>query len=172
MYSSNDKLIDEVKQRLLSVKKNRPMSNYLEGGVRYVEVRRLSTLMQRKGSESKRTTIRKKTNINYLNEDKINLRLVPVMKSAKAIFRFSKNDDNNKIDTNKVLKTEINDINNSRNKLFFNISKKYSSNIYMKTISNILSTSNSFGKIKTFSRKNIFFLLFKKGKKGIKYLEF
>ena len=165
MYSSNDKLIDEVKQRLLSVKKNRLMSNYLEGGVRYVEVRRLSTLMQRKGSESKRTTIRKKTNINYLNEDKINLRLVPVMKSAKAIFRFSKNDDNNKIDTNKVLKTEINDINNSRNKLFFNISKKYSSNIYMKTISNILSTSNSFGKIKTFSRKNIFFSPFQEGKK-------
>ena len=40
------------------------------------------------------------------------------MKIAKAIFRFTKNDDNNKIDTNKVLKTEINDINNSRNKLF------------------------------------------------------
>ena len=165
MYSSNDKLIDEVKQRLLSVNKNRPVSNYLEGGVRYVEVRRLSTLMQRKGSESKRTTIRKKTNINYLNEDKINLRLVPVMKSAKAIFRFTKNDDNKIGCNHKVLKTEINDINNSKNKLFFNISKKYKSNIYMRTISNILSTSNSFGKIKTFARKNIFFSPFQEGKK-------
>lgn len=172
MYSSNDKLIDEVKQRLLSVKKKRPISNYLEGGVRYVEVRRLSSLIQRKGSENKRCTIRKKTNINYLNEDKINLRLVPVMKSAKAIFRFTKNNDNNKInnkiDSNKALKTEINDINNSRNKLFFNISKKYSSNIYMKTISNILSTSNSFGKAKTISRKNIFFSPFQEGKKRSK----
>ena len=167
MYSSNDKLIDEVKQRLLSVKKNnRPTSNYLEGGVRYIEVRRLSTLIQRKGSESKRTTIRKKTNPNYLNEDKINLRLIPVMKSAKAIFRFTKNDENNKIDNNKkTFKTEINDNNNSENKLFFNLSKKYSSNIYMKTISNILSTSNSFGKIKAFSRKNIFFSPFQEGKK-------
>ena len=171
MYSSNDKLIDEVKQRLLSAKKNRPISNYLEGGIRYVEVRRLSTLIQRKGSESKnkRTTIRKKTNTNYLNDDKINLRLIPVMKSEKAIFTFTKNDNNkridNKIDSNKILKTEINDINNSRNKLFLNISKKYSSNIYMKTISNILSTSNSFGKIKAFSRKNIFFSPFQEGKK-------
>ena len=89
------------------------------------------------------------------------------MKSAKAIFRFTKNDENIKFDNNnnKAFKTEINDINNSKNKLFFNLSKKYSSNIYMKTISNILSTSNSFGKIKKFSRKNIFFSPFQEGKK-------
>jgi hypothetical protein len=161
MYSSTDKLIDVVKSRLSSKKKNRPINNHLDGQVRYIEVRRLSTLIPRRG------TVRRQTNANHLTEDKINLRLVPVMKSEKAIMILKK--DNN--DNNKIAKTQTYNSNDSRNKFFLkktNETKNFCSNIYMKTLSNILSTSHSLGKTRTISKKNIFLSPFEEGKKKSK----
>ena len=161
MYSSTDKLIDVVKSRLSSKKKNRPINNHLDGQVRYIEVRRLSTLIPRRG------TVRRQTNTNHLTEDKINLRLVPVMKSEKAIMILKK--DNN--DNNKIAKTQTYNSNDSRNKFFLkktNETKNFCSNIYMKTLSNILSTSHSLGKTRTISKKNIFLSPFEEGKKKSK----
>ena len=162
MYSSTDKLIDVVKSRLSSIKKSRPINNHREGQVRYIEVRRLSTLIPHRGS------VRLPTNANHLNQDKINLRLVPVMKSEKAIWIFKNNNNDN---NNKIAKTQTYNANDSRNKLFLsksNKTKNFCTNIYMKTLSNILSTSHSFPKTKTISKKNIFLSPFEEGKKKSK----
>ena len=161
MYSSNDKLIDEVKQRLLSFKKKN-YNNYNENGSNIIESRRISTLIPRRSSRSKRTTIKLKTNRNFLTEDKINLRLVPVIKSVKAIIRFRKDSNNNY----KIYTTEDNDeLNCSRNK--YNLKKpkvNSNSNIYITTFSNVLSTSNSFGKFRTVSKRQLFMSPFQVGK--------
>lgn len=170
MHSSNDKLIDEVKKRLLTIKKNKPISDFTESGVKYIEVRRLSTLLPRRISfESKRPSITRHSKINFLTEDKINLRLVPVIKSEKAIMRLKKEDNNN----NKLFKTATNNINYSRNALFIKKPKKnnYNSNIFIKTFSNILSTSNSIGRMKTISKKHLFLSPFEEGKKRTKILK-
>ena len=147
MYSSNDKLIDEIRKRLLTIRKKNPFHYNKE---KDIETKRLSTLMARRNSESHRGTIRRKTNFNYLSEDKINLRLVPIIKSEKAIMILKKDD-------NKIFNTEINDINFARNSLNSKKPKTISnSNLYIKTCTNYISPSSSFGKIKPFSRKNIF----------------
>lgn len=150
MYSSNDKLIDEIKKRLLTIRKNNPISFHRQSGVRYLEVRRISTLIPRKGSDSRKSSLLPK---NFLTEDKINLRLVPVIKSEKAIMKLSK-------DNIRAFKTEHNkDPYYERNKLVLKRSKKNNnnnSNLYIKTFSNILSNSNSIGKIKTITKKNLF----------------
>ena len=151
MYSSNDKLIDEIRKRLLTIRKKNPLHNHKGNDG---EIRRLSTLMARRGSGSHRATIRRKTNLNYLSEDKINLRLVPIIKSEKAIMILKRDD-------NKMFNTEINDndTNFTRNPL--NLKKPKindNSNLYIKTFSNYISPSpsSSFGKINPFSRKKIF----------------
>ena len=79
--------------------------------------------------------------------------------------------DNNNGNRNKIIKTQSKNANDSRNKLFLKKpknGKNHSSNIYMKTFSNILSASNSFGKAKTISKKNLFLSPFEEGKKRTK----
>ena len=71
MYSSNEKLIDEVKKRLISIKKHNYHINLNQNSSNNVEARRLSTLVPRKQSQIKRSSYKKKT-INILNDDKIN----------------------------------------------------------------------------------------------------
>jgi hypothetical protein len=161
MYSSNDKLIDEIRKRLLTQRKNNPL-HFIQNGL---ETRRISTLMPRKGSESKRNTIRRQTNLNYLSEDKINLRLIPVIKSEKAIMIIKKDD-------NTIFNTENNDINFTRNKIHFKKQKINSnSNLYIKTFSNIISSSNSLGKIKIFSKKKLFLSPFQYNNNKNKYFK-
>ena len=165
MYSSNDKLIDEIKKRLLSFRKNNPITIRHESGVRYIEVRRISTLVPRRGSESRKSSLLMKK--NFLNEDKINLRLVPVIKSEKAIMKLNK-------DNNKIFQTEIiEDPYYKRNKLLLKRQKKNfnNSNFYLKTFSNILSNSNSIGKIKTFSKKSLFLSPFQINKNNKKIFQ-
>ena len=169
MYSSNDKLIEEVKKRLLKRRKNKYNANYQENTVKYIEIKRLSTLVPKRNFGSHRDSIRRKSKINYLTEDKINLRLFPIIRSEKVIMHTNKAEDN------KEFNTEPNNtnINSPRNKLNFTKPKNdYNSNIYMKTYTKILSESNSFLKMSKITRKNLFMSPFEKGKKRNKIFKF
>ena len=161
MFSSNDKLIDEVRKRLIAINKKKPIKNYPRNTLKYIEVKRLSTLMPRKSSEGNRGSIKRKSTINYLIEDKINLRLVPLIRSEKAIMKLEKVNN-----IKKRFKTEPYNMNSQRN--IFDPktpNKDYKSYLYMKTISNILTISNSFGKPRTNANKNLFLSPFDEGKK-------
>ena len=94
-YSSNDKLIEEVRKRLLECKKKNYYNYYKANGINFQDLRRISTLAQRRSSIGRRSSIKLKANRNLLTEDKINLRLVPVIKSVKAIIRFRKDNNDN-----------------------------------------------------------------------------
>ena len=59
MYSSNDKLIEEVKKRLLKRRKHKYNGNYQENTVKYIEIRRLSTLVPKRNFGSHRDSIRR-----------------------------------------------------------------------------------------------------------------
>jgi hypothetical protein len=166
IFSSNDKLIDEVRKRLLEGKKKNYYNYYKVNGINFQDTRRISTLAQRRSSISRRSSIKVKTSRNLLAEDKINLRLVPVIKSVKAIMRLRK--DNN--DNHKRYNTEANTQKNSSRYNFNTIKSKINSysnsnsNVYMTTFSNGLSTSNSFGKTKIFKKRHLFLSPFQLGK--------
>ena len=166
IFSSNDKLIDEVRKRLLEGKKKNYYNYYKVNGINFQDTRRISTLVQRRSSISRRSSIKVKTSRNLLAEDKINLRLVPLIKSVKAIMRLRK--DNN--DNHKRYNTEANTQKNSlrynfnTKKLKINSYSNSNSNVYMTTFSNGLSTSNSFGKTKMFKKRHLFLSPFQLGK--------
>ena len=103
MFSSNDKLIDEVRKRLVEFKRKNFYNYHKANGLNFLEAKRLSTLVSRRSSLSRRGSTKLKTKRNLI-EDKINLRLVPVIKSIKAIMSIRKdNNDNHKGIIQKVM---------------------------------------------------------------------
>jgi hypothetical protein len=149
MYSSNEKLIDEVKKRLISIKKNNYHINLNQNSSNNVEARRLSTLIPRKQSEIKRSSCKKKT-VNILNDDKINLQLIPLVRTAKNLKKLRHLNE-------RIVNAEAYHSSYSRNKLQ---SKKEkidpNSNMDTNTFSKILSTTHSFRKFKIISKKHLF----------------
>ena len=154
MYSSNDKLIDEVRKRLLSIKKHNFNYHINQNSINYAETRRLSTLIPRRLSVNRRSTIRKKTQ-TLINEEKLNLRLIPLIRTAKNLLKIW--DLNEKIVT-----TQPFDNNFSRNKKLYlkkpKIESNYNIYINMNTFSNNISTSNSLGKHRSHPNKKKLFL--------------
>ena len=146
MYSSNEKLIDEVKRRLISIKKHNYHINMNQNSLNNVETRRLSTLAPRKQSEVKRSSYRKKT-INIKNDDKINLRLIPLVRTAKNLKKLRNLNE-------KIVNKEAYNIHCSRNKKKDKIDPN--SNMDTNTFSNLLSTTHSFRKFKIVSKKHSF----------------
>lgn len=145
MYSSNDELIQEVKRRLLLMKKKK--NRVYQNPENYREVKILTTLMPRGNSESRRSSLLKNTP-NFMEENNLNLRIIPFIKTTKALIKRLKN---NKSNNTKIVKTEIYDTDHSRNtNIMHSKKKKIDSN------SNITSTSNSFGKCKIKSKKHLF----------------
>jgi hypothetical protein len=145
MYSSNDELIQEVKRRLMLMKKKK--NRVYQNPSNYREVKILTTLMPRGNSESRRSSLLKNAP-NFMEEHNLNLRIIPFIKTTKALIKRIKN--NNSHNT-KIVNTEIYDTNHSRNSnIIHSKKKKIDSN------SNISSTSNSFGKCKIISKKHLF----------------
>ncbi len=161
MYSSNDKLIDEVRKRLLEFKKKNNYKYHKANGVNFLEARKITTLAQ-----SRKSTTKLKTARNLLTEEKINLRLVPLIKSVKAIVKYRQ--DSN--DICKRYNTEINTPNNT-SRYKFNMKKSKinscsnsNSRVHTATYSNGLSSSNSLGKTKMFVKRHLFLSPFQIGK--------
>lgn len=145
MYSSNDELIQEVKRRLMLMKKKK--NRVYQNPSNYREVKILTTLVPRGNSESRRSSLLKKAQ-NFMEENNLNLRLIPFIKTTKALIKRFKN---NKSHNTKIVNTEIYDTEYSRNtNIMHSKKKKIDSN------SNISSTSNSFGKCKIISKKHLF----------------
>jgi hypothetical protein len=148
MYSSNEKLIDEVKKRLISIKKHNYRINLNQNSSNNVEARRLSTLAARKQSEIKRSAYRKKT-INILNDDKINLRLIPLVRTAQNLKKLKSLNE-------RIINAEVYHSSYSRNHKLKSKKAKIDPNSNMDTFSNILSTTHSFRKFKIKSKKHLF----------------
>jgi hypothetical protein len=150
MYSSNEKLIDEVKKRLISIKKNNYHINLNQNSSNNVEARRLSTLIPRKQSEIKRSSCKKKT-VNILNDDKINLQLIPLVRTAKNLKKLRNLNE-------KIVNAEAYHSSYSRNNKLKSKKAKIdpNSNMDTNTFSNILSTTHSFRKFKIISKKHLF----------------
>lgn len=145
MYSSNDELIQEVKRRLMLMKKKK--NRVYQNPSNYREVKILTTLVPRGNSESRRSSLLKNAQ-NFMEENYLNLRLIPFIKTTKALIKRIKN---NKSHNTKIVNTEIYDTEHSRNtNIMHSKKKKIDSN------SNISSTSNSFGKCKIISKKHLF----------------
>ena len=145
MYSSNDELIQEVKRRLMLMKKKK--NRVYQNPSNYREVKILTTLVPRGNSESRRSSLLKNAQ-NFMEENNLNLRLIPFIKTTKALIKRIKN---NKSHNTKIVNTEIYDTEHSRNtNIMHSKKKKIDSN------SNISSTSNSFGKCKIISKKHLF----------------
>jgi hypothetical protein len=145
MYSSNDELIKEVKRRLLLMKKKK--NRVYQNPSNYMEVKILTTLVPHGNSESRRASLLKNAQ-NLMEENNLNLRLIPFIKTTKALINRIKN--NNSHNT-KIVNTEIYDTDHSRNtKIIHSKKKKIDSN------SNISSTSNSVGKCKIKTKKHLF----------------
>ena len=151
MYSSNDELIKEVKKRLLQMKKKK--NRVYQNPSNYREVKILTTLVPQGNSESRRTSLLKNAQ-NFMEENNLNLRLIPFIKTTKALIKRINNYNNNNNDNShytKMINTEIFDTDHSRNtKIIHSKKKKIDSN------SNISSTSNSLGKYKIKSKKHLF----------------
>ena len=166
IYSSNDKLIEEVRKRLLEYKKKNYYNYYKTNGINFQDLRRISTLAQRRNSIGRRSSIKLKADRNLLTEDKINLRLVPIIKSVKEIIRFRKdNSDNHKrynIEENAQKNSSRYNLNTKNSKI--NSYSNSNSNIYITTFPNGLSTSNSLGKTKIFMKRHLFLSPFQVGK--------
>lgn len=150
MYSSNEKLIDEVKKRLISIKKHNYHINLNQNSSNNVEARRLSTLVPRKQSQIKRSSYKKKT-INILNDDKINLQLIPLVRTAKNLKKLRNLNE-------KIVNAEAYHSSYSRNNKLKSKKAKIdpNSNMDTNTFSNILSTTHSFRKFKIISKKHLF----------------
>ena len=158
MFSSNDKLIDEVRKRLVEFKRKNFYNYHKANGLNFLEAKRLSTLVSRRSSLSRRGSTKLKTKRNLI-EDKINLRLVPVIKSIKAIMSIRK--DNN--DNHKRYHTEGNAHNNMK-KSKINSYSNSNSKLYITTYSNGPSISNSIGKTKMLKKRHLFLSPFQAGK--------
>ena len=150
MYSSNEKLIDEVKKRLISIKKHNYHINQNQNSSNNVEARRLSTLVPRKQSQIKRSSYKKKT-INILNDDKINLRLIPLVRTANNLKKLRNLNE-------RIVNAETYHFSHSRNNKHQSKKAKIDpySNMDTNTFSNILSTTHSFRKCKIISKKHLF----------------
>ena len=150
MYSSNEKLIDEVKKRLISIKKHNYHINLNQNSSNNVEARRLSTLVPRKQSQIKRSSYKKKT-INILNDDKINLQLIPLVRTAKNLKKLRNLNE-------KIVNAEAYHSSYSRNNKLKSKKAKIdpNSNMDTNTFSNILSTTHSFRKFRIVSKKHLF----------------
>lgn len=150
MYSSNEKLIDEVKKRLISIKKHNYHINLNQNSSNNVEARRLSTLIPRKQSEIKRSSCRKKT-VNILNEGEINLQLIPLVRTAKNLKKLRNMNE-------KIVNAEAYQSSYSRNNKLKSKKGKIdpNSNNDTNTFSNIISTTHSFRKFKIVSKKHLF----------------
>ena len=146
MYSSNDELIKEVKRRLLLMKKKK--NRVYQNPSNYREVKILTTLAPHGNSESRRASLLKNAQ-NLMEENNLNLRLIPFIKTTKAFINLIKN---NKSHNTKRVNTEINDTDHSRNTKIMQHSKKKK----IDSNSNISSTSNSLGKCKIKSKKQLF----------------
>ena len=151
MYSSNEKLIDEVKKRLISIKKHNYRLHLTQNTSNNVESRRLSTLVPRRQSGIKRSSYRKKT-INILNDDKINLRLIPLVRTAKNLKKLRNLNE-------KIVNSEAYHHTYSRNHKLNNKKAKIdpNSNTDTNNFSNILSTTHSFRKFKIVSNNKHLF---------------
>jgi hypothetical protein len=145
MYSSNDELIQEVKRRLMQMKKKK--NRVYQNPSNYREVKILTTLIPRGNSESRRSSLLKNAQ-NFMEENNLNLRLIPFIKTTKALIKRL---NNNNSHNTKIVNTDIYITDHSRNtKIMHSKKKRIDSN------SNILSTSNSFGKCKIISKKHLF----------------
>lgn len=145
MYSSNDELIQEVKRRLMLMKKKK--NRVYQNASNNREVKILTTLVPRGNSESRRSSLLRNAP-NLTEENNLNLRLIPFIKTTKALIKRLNNHKNN---NKRIVNTEIYDSSQSRNNNFIaSKKKKIDSN------SNISSPSNSFGKCKIVSKKHLF----------------
>lgn len=151
MFSSNDKLIEVVLKRLLIKKKNnynKLINN--EKSTNNIKVRRLSTLLSRGSADRKRFSIKK--NKNNLDGDKMNLKLIPLIKRRNILLKLKNFNE-------MIFNTESIDINNYERNDKLILKKPKINNLNINTIntfSNFACTSDSFRKLKTNKKKHLF----------------
>ena len=159
MFSSNDGLIEEVRQRIKN-NNNNNNNNNKNNNIDYIEVRRLTTLIPKNFNESRKPSLLKR-NQYYLEDDnnKINLRLIPLVRTSKNLFRLKNQNE-------KIVKTQAYKVNFSRNfklkKPRFDSNSNLNTNI--NTFSNILSTSNLFERNKSSTKKQLYLSPYQIGK--------
>ena len=148
MLSSNDKLIEAVLKRLIKKKKNN-YDNIINNqkSTNNIKVRRLSTLLSRGSADKKRFSIVKKK--NFIEGNKMKLKIIPLIKRRNILLKLKNFNE-------MIFNTESININNYEKSDKLILRKSKINNLNINTFSNFICTSDSFRKIKSNKKKNLF----------------